>query len=102
MALPEGYGQILPRDALSDTLAERRTQHGDFKDQFKAAQKLKGILNDANWETADKTLDPIMQEALDQICHKLSRIVVGDPNHADHWRDIAGYATLICNMLEDK
>jgi len=33
-------------------------------------------------------------EAIHMICVKLARIVCGDPNHADHWDDIAGYARL--------
>jgi len=41
-----------------------------------------------------------MQEALDVICGKIARIIAGDPYHSDHWRDIAGYATLIQNILE--
>lgn len=28
------------------------------------------------------------------ILAKIARIVSGDPNHADHWDDIAGYALL--------
>jgi hypothetical protein len=30
---------------------------------------------------------------------KMSRILCGNPNEPDHWRDIAGYATLIENIL---
>ena len=29
------------------------------------------------------------------IVHKIARILAGDPNHADHWHDIAGYAILV-------
>lgn len=29
------------------------------------------------------------------ILHKIARIMNGDPDHIDHWHDIAGYATLI-------
>jgi len=35
------------------------------------------------------------------ICHKISRIVNGDPNYKDSWHDIIGYAKLIEDKLED-
>ncbi len=36
------------------------------------------------------------------IFHKIARIINGDPNYADSWVDIAGYATLVANRLENK
>jgi len=39
-------------------------------------------------------------EAMEMILHKISRISNGDPNYADSWRDIAGYATLVADRLE--
>lgn len=41
-----------------------------------------------------------MCEALEMIAHKIARICNGDPNYADNWVDIAGYATLVANRLE--
>ena len=38
--------------------------------------------------------------ALDMIFHKLARIGCGNNREIDHWRDIAGYATLVENELE--
>jgi hypothetical protein len=34
------------------------------------------------------------------IVHKLARIVNGDPNYGDSWRDIEGYAKLVADRLE--
>ena len=34
------------------------------------------------------------------IAHKIGRILNGDPNYADSWVDIAGYAQLVANELE--
>ena len=42
------------------------------------------------------------QEALDMIFHKIARILNGDPNYADSWHDIAGYATLIDKELNNE
>lgn len=32
------------------------------------------------------------REAADMIIHKMQRILAGDPNVADHWEDVKGYA----------
>ena len=34
------------------------------------------------------------------ILHKIGRILAGDPNHKDHWVDIAGYANLPIKEIE--
>lgn len=39
-------------------------------------------------------------ESLDLILTKIARILSGDPNEPDHWRDIEGYAR-IANKEED-
>lgn len=44
-------------------------------------------------------LQPDQQEALDMICHKIGRILNGDPDYADSWHDIAGYAQLVADRL---
>jgi len=33
------------------------------------------------------------------ITHKMARIANGNPDHEDHWLDIAGYATLQSGLL---
>lgn len=39
-------------------------------------------------------------EALEMIAHKIGRIINGDPNYADSWHDIAGYAKLVADRLD--
>jgi hypothetical protein len=34
------------------------------------------------------------------ILMKLARVIAGNPNEPDHWRDIAGYAELVVRSLE--
>lgn len=80
-------------DHLTQMLAERKAAHGDFKEQFTVAQRLKNALPELD------RLDAVQREALEMILHKVSRIVTGNANYGDHWDDIAGYATLIANML---
>jgi hypothetical protein len=45
-------------------------------------------------------LAPDQREALAMIANKLGRILNGDPNYADSWMDIAGYAKLVADRLE--
>ena len=47
-----------------------------------------------------KNLPCDQEEALVHICTKMSRVVNGNNNHVDNWRDIAGYATLVADRLE--
>ena len=36
------------------------------------------------------------------ILHKLARILNGDPNYVDSWHDIAGYAILVEDIINEK
>jgi hypothetical protein len=92
---------------IQDTLAEREKRYGVFEQHANITQQLKA---DMRWFRTDKhgigegwdrlTLD--QREALEMIVLKIGRILNGDPNYADSWRDIAGYATLVANRLEGK
>jgi hypothetical protein len=78
------------------TLNERENSHGDFIENGRVMQLFKAICrNEVNWEL----LSPYQKESIDMICNKLGRILCGNPNHIDHWHDIAGYATLVENIL---
>jgi uncharacterized protein DUF6378 len=83
-----------PADATEALLAERGKTHGKFEDHAHYAQELKRIIS---WE-AHKFTDE-QREALAMIAHKIGRIMAGDPNFADHWDDIAGYARLVSRAL---
>ncbi len=74
-----------------DILQEREKTHGDFARTAETAQQLKTVLHSA---AAVRAIPDVQAEALHMICSKLARIVCGDPNEPDHWRDIAGYARL--------
>lgn len=82
---------------IEATLAERGTTHGSFEDNARVSQAIKHLLS----KNGKDGLPYDMQEALDMICLKMSRIVTGKHTVKDHWRDLAGYATLIANTLED-
>lgn len=80
---------------IQKTLKERQKTHGSFATHAKISQQLKAVL----WEHGYQELDHDQIEALEMICHKIARVLNGNPNHKDHWHDIAGYSTLIADRL---
>lgn len=87
-----------PTDVTA-VLTERGQRYGKFISHATITQRLKDVIK-ANLAYQEKKLADDQQEALDMICHKLGRIVNGDPNYADSWVDIAGYAKLVADRLE--
>ena len=85
---------------VNETLAERGSRYGKFKDHAEITQRLKNQIADFRFIHKKPPLSPDQQEALDMICHKIGRIVNGDPDYADSWLDIAGYAKLVADRLE--
>lgn len=83
---------------INKTLDERGARYGTYMNVAKTSQLLKEILAQAMNENPNEVSHDV-NESLDMICNKLSRIVNGDPNYDDSWHDIAGYATLISERL---
>lgn len=83
---------------ITEILAERGGRYGKFTGHAQISQDLKNILG-LHLKTRSKVLDADQVEALDMICHKIARIINGDPNYADSWVDIAGYAQLVADRL---
>jgi hypothetical protein len=83
---------------LEETLQERGQRYGKFVDHAAITQELKAIIR-AHALVAGTRIAPNQREALDMICHKIGRIICGDPNYADSWHDIAGYAKLVEDQL---
>lgn len=81
--------------AVNKTLAERGERYGSFVGHAKITQGLKEVAATGNWNR----LSDSQKEALEMIFHKIGRILNGDPNYADSWHDIAGYASLIDQEL---
>jgi hypothetical protein len=81
---------------VDNTLKERASNYGTFKSQTAITRALKRAMHAApGWE---KLTDSQM-EALDMIAVKAGRILNGNPNHADGWHDISGYAKLVENEI---
>lgn len=86
-----------PVDAVTATLGERAKVYGKFADLAGIAQRIKTAIYDS--VEVRQPLAPDQREALDMIASKIARIINGDPNHHDHWHDIAGYARLVADRL---
>lgn len=81
--------------------AVRGSTHGDYTRMATTAQNIKiamraGPEGHAAWVR----LRPVQTESLELIATKLARIMVGDACCEDHWRDIAGYATLVADRIK--
>jgi hypothetical protein len=85
---------------IGSMLKERGTRYGKFAGHARVSQLLKqsifGNMSDDKYSQMD--YDQI--EALEMIAHKIARIVNGDHNYYDNWKDIAGYAKLVSDRLE--
>lgn len=86
---------------IEDTLIARGKQYGAFVDHAQITQELKAVMYDTPAYQESK-LTPSQREALEMIQHKVGRILNGNPNHADSWHDIAGYALLVELQLQGK
>lgn len=84
---------------LNTTLTERGNRYGVFTGHAEVTQQLKQVVVN-ELAARDKTLAADQQEALDMIFHKIGRVINGDPDYADSWVDIAGYAKLVADRLE--
>lgn len=84
-----------PKQSVESLLVDRKRTHGDFEQVAITAQFLKYTMGLKN-----SNLQQSHKEALDMIATKIARILHGNPNTIDHWKDIAGYAMLVVEILE--
>ena len=76
---------------INKLLNEREKTHGKFSDGASVSQMLKQVARTApNWDKMNES----QRESFDMQASKWGRILTGDHNFADHWDDLAGYATL--------
>lgn len=93
-------------DNITETLQERGKRYGSFTGHARITQDLKRVIAEHTPLSRTRVgglqgdhLAADQQEALDMICHKIGRILNGDPDYADSWHDIAGYAQLVADRL---
>ena len=84
---------------INALLAEREKTHGNYLAHARVTQDLKRVMRHHVCDL-DRRMGDDMAESLSMIAHKIGRIIAGNPEEPDHWRDIAGYAQLVANRLE--
>lgn len=93
---------------INKTLEERGSRYGDFTDHAAVAQALQNVMRNAYAPEKDgpakatnlwDKLPDTQKQALTVIADKIARILTGDPNYADNWHDIQGYAKLVEDRL---
>ena len=90
-------------DNITEILHERGTRYGVFMGQARIAQSLHLVLRQGMEMAGKNTFDfaPDELEAMHMIVNKIARIYNGDNHYSDSWRDIAGYATLVADRLDN-
>ena len=95
--------------SVENTLAERGNRYGDFTDHARLCQDLKDVMT--TFAVVQNTPNSVAvhfpwgelpathKQALEVIADKIARILSGDPNYADNWHDIQGYAKLVEDRL---
>ena len=94
-----------------EILKERGERYGKFANHAAITQALKAVmLTGTSLELSEEVTSRIQSrvskmesdqvECLEMAAHKIGRILNGDPNYGDSWRDIAGYFTLVADRLE--
>ncbi len=95
---------LLPaEDQLDTLLKDRGTKYGSFDNHARLTCSLQDVfyahMLSYNRKAYEELTDS-QKEALHMIFHKLGRIGNGDPNYADSWVDIAGYAKLAADDIQ--
>lgn len=84
---------------VTATLGERNKTHGSYENQAGTSQILKSFCKTCpNWDK----LSSVQSESIELILMKISRIMHGDQDYIDSYRDIAGYAQLVVQYLSNK
>lgn len=91
--------KLNPMTDLTALIAERTKHYGEFLPIAEVSQNLKACVRHCIYDR-DLKLQPDQIEALEMICHKMARIINGDPDYIDSWDDIAGYAKLVADRLQ--
>lgn len=95
---------------INKTLSERQKTHGTFSRNagmymaLKTAANIDGNIQFPTQISADKVISDytdldVARTGLTYILLKIARILTGNWKEVDHWRDIAGYATLVARRL---
>lgn len=83
---------------IEATLAERGARYGRFAEHAAIAQSFKNVVSGT---IGYERMKPDARQAMDVIFDKFARMLNGDPEYDDNWRDIVGYATLVLDRITE-
>lgn len=96
--IEELFGEMKMKKELDEILDGREEEYGSFTLWAHLGRRLMEVCENApSWQRMTSS----EQYAIIMICAKLARVLNGNPHHADSWRDIAGYAQLVVNQLQN-
>ena len=102
-AVPRITSVVPAQDQIDSLLKDRGSKYGSFDRHASLTCGLSDVfyahMTQYNKVAYEKLTDS-QREGLHMIFHKLGRIGNGDPNYADSWVDIAGYAKLVADELQ--
>jgi len=92
------YAPLHTETMMKKILDTRRKTHGNYTETAAAIQETKDLWRaHPGWEN----LSPVQRETLEMVAHKVGRILCGNPNFIDHWVDIAGYAQITSDRVDE-
>lgn len=80
-------------------LKDRGSRYGKFEQHARITQSMKDAMRLESMGTYTELPDYI-KEALEMICHKIGRIINGDPYYLDSYMDIIGYTQLAIEQIK--
>ena len=92
-------------DKVEKVLSDRGSEYGKFSDVADVYYDLLQVINNHDSMAYDGYGASVVQRsaqcALDMVCMKIARLVSGSRCHRDSWLDIAGYAMLVVNDIDE-
>lgn len=82
---------------IQKTVDQRGSRYGSMERNAILTQSLMDCIN-----MYENNLSAVHLECVHMIFHKISRMTVGDPMYADNAHDIAGYATLLEQYINEQ
>ena len=86
------------KEKQNESVRAKKKIYGTFNNIAITSQKIKDMYYIDNAQENDS----VINEAFEMIAHKLARIINGSSRYIDNWRDIAGYAQLVVEYLENE
>lgn len=81
-----------------NVLNDRGARYGSFEAHAMIVEK---FINTSRLSGSWGDMHPYQRQAFRAISDKMARILNGDPHYIDSWRDIAGYATRVIEILSN-